>query len=292
MWNGEYMQLYELYLITNKVNNKKYVGQTMSRKGYMERWKEHVDESKYSSRQSCILHKAISKYGKESFNIKRLLKDIPEKDIDRLEQRFIERYNTFYEYGQGYNMTLGGQGVHGYKHTEETKARISKTNQNRPFFWTPEKIAQRSETCKRNHTFEKRKEKGVWQRKLSEIAIARFKNEPGTFKGKHHSDRTKQMISEANTGKKRTGQVRLAYVIQRGNPVGMYDLQTNELIMKFEALSLARDYLIKKGYTKSEYATDNLRHACNKPDTRTAYGFRWKFIHSVSTNPDECKDVD
>ena len=39
--------LYELYLITNLINNKKYVGQTNVEKGYKQRFKNHWSEALY-----------------------------------------------------------------------------------------------------------------------------------------------------------------------------------------------------------------------------------------------------
>lgn len=42
---GATMNTYEVYLITNKINNKKYVGQTISSRGYLNRFDEHIQES-------------------------------------------------------------------------------------------------------------------------------------------------------------------------------------------------------------------------------------------------------
>lgn len=286
------MQLYEIYLITNNINNKRYVGQTMSQKGYLNRWQEHISEALCTrgAKGTSVLHKAIRKYGVDNFKVKRIVKDIPESEIDFLEQVCIKRFNTFYIDGYGYNMTLGGQGVHGYKHTDASKKKISNALKGRPSMWTPELIAQAQETKRRTHVYERRRE-GAWRQHLSESAKKRFETQPGTFLGKKHSDSTKDKISRANTGKKRSDDVKLAFVLQRGTPVIMCDMYTGEEIMRFNALSLARDYLIEAGYTKSVYATDAIRVACQS-DTRSAYGFKWRFLSDVSTNPDECKDVD
>lgn len=286
------MQLYEIYLITNKVNNKRYVGQTMSRKGYLSRWEEHIGEAlcERGAKSTSVFHKAIKKYGANNFEVKRVLKNIPESEIDFLEQVCIKRFNTFYIDGYGYNMTLGGQGVHGYKHTDATRKKISDTLKSKPSVWTPELIAQAQETKRRMHVYERMRE-GAWRQHLSDSAKKRFETAPGTFLGKKHTDSAKSKISQANTGKKRADDVKLAFVLQRGTPVVMCDIVTGKEIMQFNALSLARDYLIKSGYTKSVYATDAIRVACQS-DTRSAYGFKWKFLSDVSTNPDECKDVD
>lgn len=62
------------------------------------------------------------KYGKENFTIELIEDNIPEDQIDSKESYYINKFNTFNE---GYNMTLGGQGTHGYHHTEITKKKIS-----------------------------------------------------------------------------------------------------------------------------------------------------------------------
>lgn len=244
------MQLYEIYLITNKVNNKRYVGQTMSQKGYLSRWEEHIGEALCArgAEGSSVFHKAIRKYSADNFEVKRLLKDIPESEIDFLEQVCIKRFNTFYIDGYGYNMTLGGQGVHGYKHTDATKKKISETLKNRPSMWTPELIARVQETKRRTHVYERRRE-SAWRQHLSESAKKRFETEPGTFLGRKHTDSAKNKISQANTGKKRTEDVKLAFVLQRETPVMMCDISSGKEVMRFDALSLARDYLIQAGYT-------------------------------------------
>ena len=118
---------YELYLITNLVNGKRYVGQTNSNFGYLNRFKQHIIESfsKYVKHLSA-LHKAIKKYGPENFSVKRLLHSIPESQIDYYETLWISKLNTHITSNRGYNMTEGGQGVHGYKHTDESVQKISK----------------------------------------------------------------------------------------------------------------------------------------------------------------------
>lgn len=57
--------MYSIYLITNKVNSKKYIGFT-SRK-LQARWKQHISSSKNNSK--FLIHKAIRKYGISNFEI-------------------------------------------------------------------------------------------------------------------------------------------------------------------------------------------------------------------------------
>lgn len=94
-----------IYLITNLINQKKYIGQTI-------RFKERVWEHENDSRSTMAIHQAISKYGGENFTIEVLetvnnYENLGEK-LDILEQYYINLYDT---YRYGYNSTSGGQGV-------------------------------------------------------------------------------------------------------------------------------------------------------------------------------------
>lgn len=87
-----------IYLITNKTNSKKYVGQT--KRTLEQRWKDHIYKKKN------LIGKAIKKYGANNFKIKVLEKC----DINKLNKReryWIKYYNTFEE--KGYNLTPGGE---------------------------------------------------------------------------------------------------------------------------------------------------------------------------------------
>ena len=93
-----------IYLITNQINNKKYVGKTT--KSIKERWEEHLKDSKKEKCEIRPLYRAIRKYGIENFTIEEIEKcniiSLSEK-----EQYWIKYYNT---YEDGYNATLGGDG--------------------------------------------------------------------------------------------------------------------------------------------------------------------------------------
>lgn len=67
--------------------------------------------------------KAIKKYGWENIKHEILVDNLNEKEAKIKEVELI----SFYKSNQreyGYNITDGGDGVHGFKHTEETKSKI------------------------------------------------------------------------------------------------------------------------------------------------------------------------
>ena len=90
-----------IYLITNDVDDKKYVGQTS--RDIDVRFDEHIyDES------NSAIHAAIVKYGRQHFSIKEIEK-VPLSQLDEREIYWIAYYDA---YKNGYNKTpRGGYGV-------------------------------------------------------------------------------------------------------------------------------------------------------------------------------------
>ena len=99
-----------IYLITNKVNGKKYVGQHCGRKD--SRWKQHLNEA-LKKQNPRPLYAAMRKYGTENFSYK-VLEELdrmaPQELLDEREIYFISEYDTYIKNGKGYNLTLGGGG--------------------------------------------------------------------------------------------------------------------------------------------------------------------------------------
>lgn len=103
-----------IYIITNKVNSKVYIGQT--RKSLSERMRHHF--SKY---ETCIkLKKAIEQYGKENFSYN-VLELVPYSELNGKETFYIEQYNSI---KNGYNVKKGnskfkGRKIHSIKELQE-----------------------------------------------------------------------------------------------------------------------------------------------------------------------------
>lgn len=113
------MRSYDVYKITNKINNKIYIGITS--KGLSARWKEHL----YNAEHGCPykLHNAIRKYGKENFSIELIDFCNSWEELEEKEKYYISEYNTLQD-EFGYNMTEGGDGTISRYVTEETKDKI------------------------------------------------------------------------------------------------------------------------------------------------------------------------
>lgn len=95
-----------IYKITNIINNKVYIGKSTN---IERRWKEHIRHSKDEfTKEKPPIHKAINKYGLESF----IFEIVEECEVDFLNERemfYIKFYNSRNK-KKGYNITEGGDG--------------------------------------------------------------------------------------------------------------------------------------------------------------------------------------
>src|ERR1700721_37675 len=99
----------EVYVHTNIVNGKSYVGQTTQ--GVAARWEGHVKE-----RRNRAFSRAIRKYGVDSFEHRVLVVARSQEQLDNLEKVWIILLQT--KVPLGYNLTCGGEaGTRGYHHT-------------------------------------------------------------------------------------------------------------------------------------------------------------------------------
>lgn len=106
-----------VYLLTNIENGKLYVGKTKST--LQHRWHQHLRDVHNGS--TFAIHRAIRKYGKDAFT-RRVLAEYPTEEEALVgEREWIEKLGT--RVPNGYNLTEGGRGAVGFKHTEETKAK-------------------------------------------------------------------------------------------------------------------------------------------------------------------------
>lgn len=108
-----------IYKITNDVNNKIYVGKTLT--SIENRFKEHKSDYKKRKKEHRPLYSAMQKYGEEHFSIE-LLEEVP---IDQLSEREIYWINTLDSYHNGYNATYGGDGKQLYDYEAIVKGFLS-----------------------------------------------------------------------------------------------------------------------------------------------------------------------
>jgi group I intron endonuclease len=111
--------MHYLYKITNTINGKNYIGQTVN---LTKRWWRHRNDA---ADPKYPIHYAIKKYGAHNFEFIAIATCKTDEDANYLEILLIDQCESHISKGKGYNITKGGKGVSGYKHTDEAKAKIS-----------------------------------------------------------------------------------------------------------------------------------------------------------------------
>lgn len=110
-----------IYLRTNKINGKKYIGQVTTNrfKERQNRWNNL--NLPYAGN---VINNARKKYGIDAFDFE-ILKECKDEELNQLEMYYIKELNTKVPYG--YNMTDGGGGKSGFTVSHETKQKISES---------------------------------------------------------------------------------------------------------------------------------------------------------------------
>ena len=249
--------MYEVYLITNQVNGRQYVG--AAKHGHEVRLHEHCRDA---HREHSNLHEDILKFGSDAFITQLLEGDIPDDKWQERERYYIKKYNTYYgDNPEGYNMTRGGLGTDGYIFTKADRDKMSAASKGRTF--APERNQHLREIMTG------REYKQEWKDALSAARLGRFTKEENPFFGKHHSDATKQIIREHNSG----------------DPVLQIDSSGNVVAEFFNLMDAGRWAAENASSAKYTTCATRIREVCMSSNPKcTAYGYHWKLKESLSTN--------
>ena len=116
-----------IYLRTNKINGKKYIGQVTTKRFKARQNKWNNLNLPYAGN---VINNAREKYGIESFGFE-ILKECEDNELNQWEMYFIKKLNTKVPYG--YNMTDGGGGMSGFTVSEETRKKLSEAHRGKKF---------------------------------------------------------------------------------------------------------------------------------------------------------------
>jgi group I intron endonuclease len=109
----------EVYKITNKVTNKIYIG--ITNQGSGARYRHHWYESRIG--EPSPIHRSMAKYGEDNFTLEIIDFADTYDELKEKEKYWIKQYNST-DKSIGYNLTEGGDGTFGRKHSEDTKEKI------------------------------------------------------------------------------------------------------------------------------------------------------------------------
>lgn len=227
-----------IYVRPNLINGKKYVGQATTK-----RFKERQDRW-YNLNQPYagpLINRARKKYGPDAFGFE-ILKECSDDELDYWEVYYIEKLNT--KSPNGYNLTDGGGGMHGYHFTEETRRKLSEAAKGRK---PSEKCRLKQiEALKGKKQSEETKRKRVESRKWYKC-----------------SEETKKKIGEANKGKYKG-----IYNTKISKKVFQIDKETNEIIAEFPSTQEVQRQL---GFDNRNIS------ACCLSKKKSAYGYKWQY---------------
>lgn len=149
-----------IYKITNQIDGKQYVGQTV--RPLTERFQEHA-------RKKSILNNAIKSYGIENFLVEKIDSAETIEELNEKEIEWISKLNTLTP--NGYNLCFGGGNTTGYKHKPKSKKLMSLKRKGRF-------TAEQNHFYKKKHSEETRKKmRAAWteerKRHLAEMSRER-----------------------------------------------------------------------------------------------------------------------
>lgn len=166
-----------IYLITNKINNKKYVGQTI--RSFQDRIREY-----HKGFGNSYINNAFNKYGWDSFEFKIIDTADNLDELNNKEIQYIQKYKSNNK-EFGYNIELGGKNA---IPDTETLEKMSKSHlgiiQNDD--WVNKRIAKAGSD----------EAKKYGRVKTDEEKLKISLNSPKFWQGKNRYDETKKKISE------------------------------------------------------------------------------------------------
>lgn len=240
-----------IYKITNKINNKIYIGQSNNIK------RRKYEHSSIKHETNKGLKKDYIKYGLENFEFQ-VLEECKLEELNEREKYWIRILKP------QYNRTSGGDGVPNYKVSEETRQLLKQRGKE---FW--------------NNLDEETKRRIVSQN-LKRPKI-----------GHEVSEETRQKLREYNLGKKQSKETiekrKQTMIDKKKNGY----IQTNENHRKKVICIETGEIFNSLREAENKYSLSTL---CGhlKGKYETCKGKHYKYYqenNSVTTNPDECKDV-
>lgn len=236
---------YLIYMHTNKINGKKYIGQTSLAPEI--RWKNGLG---YAS--STYFYNSIKKYGWDNFEHEIIARNLSIDEANEMEMKLIEEYKTT-DNNFGYNIMPGGRNS---PMPEETKAKISKSKMGH------EVSDETRKKISANHADMSGKNNPRYGVRLSEETRAKISanNKSWMMKGIKRSEETKRKMRENHADFSGANHPQARAVVQ-------LDLDGN-YIATFPTAKEAAKSICQRG--------PNITICCQNHH-RTAGGYMWRY---------------
>lgn len=245
-----------IYLITNTITKKQYVGQTI-RKDIETRWKDHKAVDKNTIGR-CLFN-TYKKYGIDKFKFQ-IICICFDEDCNQYEEDYIKKYNTIAP--NGYNLESGGNNS---KCHPETKKLISEKLKGRLLVPITDEIRRKQSLARmgeKNHNFRK-KITEERREKLSE-AIKKIWQE------RRDNNTFNSYIEKIRETNNKCGLFKKGQISSNRKAVGKFDNNGNLL----ETFTSTVDAGLKMGIHSSIIAK-----VCRGTKSyKTAAGYCWKYL--------------
>lgn len=261
-----------IYKVSNNFDGKIYIGLTTKSKA-IERWYQHRYLARHlSNTDKSYLHRAMALHGVDNFSFE-VIEEVSNELLSEREQYWISQYNSIAPIG--YNLTSGGEGTPGFSRPQSKEEREKKGQSIKNYYLEHPEARERArqQMIKNNNNPEFRKKALEGYKKFCENHPDYFsgKNNPSygkhpfsgennPFYGKHHTEESLQKIHAA--------------AAKRQKAIQQLDKDTKKIIATYAGVKEAEAAIHASHGWLSKAARQN----------KIAYGYRWKFIESVTTN--------
>jgi hypothetical protein len=229
-----------VYLTTNLINNKQYVGDHSTNNLNCSKTKNYLGTGK-------IILKSINKYGRKNFKRKILDDSFKTKqEAFDAQEKYIKEYNTLVP--NGYNLSpKGGYGVPESYLNEETKQKIGKANKG--------KIHSKEfkENLRKIHTGLKQSKETIEKRTLKLIGKSHpcsieTRNKIGKGnKGKTQTEEAKEKIKNFQIGRIRSDETKAKISISKQKLNNDQIKEIKEKLKYIKVMEIAKEYNVGRG---------------------------------------------
>lgn len=265
IYNGTYC----VYMHTNKVNGKKYIGQTIYGNKPQKRW-----DNGNGYKGCTYFYKAIQKYGWDSFEHEVLASNLTSQEADNFESLLIKKFDTTNS-DNGYNIEPGG--TKNKTLSESTKKKISETHMGdkNPMYGV-RLTGEKNGMYGKCHTEDTKRKIGVGvsgnkngnygkqmsderKQKIRESRAGKYAGKNAGFYGHHHSEEAKKRVGDEHRGAN-------AY-----NAKAVVQMDDNYNVIKVWKC-------ISDAYKELDICRQSIPEVLNGKQQR-AGGFRWLYLY-------------
>ena len=178
-------------------SNKVYIGITCQKPE--RRW--GADGKGYYHNQ--YFWRSIQKYGFDNFKHEILFENLSKEEACQKEVELISFYKSN-DRKFGYNITSGGDGCNGLKHSEKSKKKMSESHKGKAtwnkglkgFYHPSDEARKKISEANKGRMFSEE-----WKKKLSDAKKDKCSGSSNNFYGKHHTEEVRKKLSEMHRGK-------------------------------------------------------------------------------------------